>query len=48
MQSDVNSFGGDVVYDGFNMAIRDKENILDLHYEEQICSGFYYDDFNYL
>ena len=38
MQSDRNSFGGDV-----NKTLRDEENILD-----QKCSYYYYDDINFL
>ena len=33
MQSDKNSFCGDVVMDSFNKASRDKENILDQIYK---------------
>ena len=40
MQSDGNSFGGDVVLDRVNMVFRDEDNILD-----QIFSEFYYGDF---
>ena len=46
MQSDGNSFFGDVVSDRFNKAPRDGDNISDQKYEKQICSDFYDDDFN--
>ena len=36
MQSDRNSFGGDVVLDSFNMSYRDEDSILDQKYEKQI------------
>ena len=35
MQSDRNSFGGDVVSDSFNKPFRDEENILDQIYESK-------------
>ena len=38
-------FWGDVVFDSFNNASRDEDNIL--YQLEQICSDFYYDDFKY-
>ena len=34
MQSDGNSFGGDVVLDNYNNAFRDEDNILDKKYEK--------------
>ena len=34
MQSDGNSFCGDIVFDIFNMAYRDKYNILDQKYDK--------------
>ena len=36
MQSDGNSFCGDVVLDGFNMSYRDEDSILEQKYEKQI------------
>ena len=36
MQSDGNSFCGDVVLDGFNMSYRDEDSILEQKYENQI------------
>ena len=38
MQSDRNSFGGDVVFDSVNMAFTYEDSILDLTYEKQIFS----------
>ena len=45
MQSDGNSFWGDVVLDSFDMAYRDEDNILDQMNKTNMF-GFYYDDFN--
>ena len=45
MQSDGNSFCGDVVLDNFINASKDENNILDQTYKKQICSFFYYDGF---
>ena len=42
MQSDGNSFGGDVVLDSFNKTYRDEDSSLD---HKQKCSEFYYGDF---
>ena len=42
MQSDENSFYGDVV---FNKAYRDKDSILDQKYEKQIFWDLYHEDF---
>ena len=36
MQSDRNSFWGNVVLDSFNMAYRDESSILNHNYEKQI------------
>ena len=36
MQSDGNSFYGDVVLDNYNKAYRDKDNIIDQKYKKQI------------
>ena len=48
MQSDGNSFGGDVVLDSFNVAFRDEDSILDQKYEKQILWDLYYEDFEML
>ena len=48
MQSDGNSFCGDVVWDGFNMSYRDEDSILEQHYENQISWDLYYKDFIFL
>ena len=45
MQSDGNSFCGDVVLDGFNMSYRDEDSILEQKYEKQISWYLYYEDF---
>ena len=45
MQSDGNSFCGDVVLDSFNKAYRDKDTILDQKYEKRIFFYLYYEDF---
>ena len=45
MQSDRNSFCGDVVSDSFNKTSWDKNSSLDQIYTKQICSEFYYDVF---
>ena len=47
MQSDENSFWGDVVLESFSMAYRDEGSILDQKYEKQIFCVLYYDDFLY-
>ena len=39
MQSDRNTFYGDVVLDSFIVASRDEDSILDYIYEMQIFSG---------
>ena len=48
MQSDMNSFWGDVVFDSFNQVSRYKDNILDQIYKKQICSDLYCGDFDIL
>ena len=48
MQSDGNSFGGDVVLESFSMANRDEGSILDQKYEKQTIWVLYYEDFSYL
>ena len=40
MQSDGNSFGGDVVSDSFNKTLRDEENILDQVYKSKYVRIF--------
>ena len=45
MQSDGNSFCGDVAFDSFNMSYREEGSILDLKYEKQISWYVYYEDF---
>ena len=45
MQSDGNSFCGDVVWDGFNMSYRDEDSILEQQYENKISWDLYYEDF---
>ena len=45
MQSDWNSFRGDVVLDSVNVAYRDEDSILDQIYLKQIFLDFYYEDF---
>ena len=47
MQSDGNSFFGDVVLDSFNKEYRDKDSILDQKYEKWIFWDLYYEDFNF-
>ena len=44
MQSDGESYCGDVVLDSFNMEYRDKDSILYLKYGEQLFD-FFYEDF---
>ena len=44
LQSDGNSFCGDVVLESFNEASRDEENIFAQIYV-CLCSDYYYDDF---
>ena len=41
IQSDRNSFCGDVVLGSFNMAFGDDNSILDQIYENKICYFFY-------
>ena len=47
MQSDRNSFCGDVVLNCVNKAFREEDSILDEIYEEQVFSGLYYDDLSF-
>ena len=47
MQSDGNSFFGDVVLDSFNMSFRDEDSILDIEYEKQKFCALYYEDCNF-
>ena len=44
MQSDGNSFIGDVVMYSFYMSYRDEDSILDQKYEKQIFYALYYGD----
>ena len=45
MQSDGNSFRGDVVLGSFNMSYRDEDSILKQKYENQISWDLYHEDF---
>ena len=45
MQSDGNSFCGDVVLGSFNMSSRNEDSILEQKYEKQISLDLYYGDF---
>ena len=45
MQSDGNSFGGDVVLKSVNMASRGEDSILGKIYDNQIFSDLFYEDF---
>ena len=47
MQSDGNSFCGDVVLDSFNMQYRDEDSILDQIHEKPIFSNFLYADLKF-
>ena len=47
MQSDGNSFCGDVVLDSFNIEHSDEDSILDKKYEKQIIWKLYYKDFEF-
>ena len=40
----LNSLLGVVVMDGFNMAYRDKDSILEQIYEKQLFLAFYYEE----
>ena len=44
MQSDGNSYCGDVVLDSFNMTYRDEDGILDQKYEKQIFWDLYHEE----
>ena len=46
MQSDGNSFYGNVVLWSFNKLHRDKDGILDQKYEKRTFRDLYYEDFN--
>ena len=48
MQSEGNSFYGDVVFLSFNRAFRDKDSILEQKYEKRIFWDLYYEDFNFI
>ena len=45
IQSDGNSFWGDLVLKSFMMAYRDEGSILDQKYEKQLFWDLYYGDF---
>jgi len=47
MQSDGNSFYGDVVLDSFNMVYIDEDSILDERYVKRIFWDLYYKDFQF-
>ena len=47
MQSNGDSFCGDVVLDSFNISYRDKDSISDQKYEKQISWALYYEDFSF-
>ena len=47
MQSDRNSFGGDVFLDSFNMAYKHEDSFLDQKYAKQISRNRYYKDFEF-
>ena len=47
MQSDGNSFYGDVVLDGFNMVYSDEDSIKDRKYEKRNFWDPYYVDFKF-
>ena len=48
MQSDWNSFVGDVVFDSFNMAYRYEDSILDQYTKRKIFLDLYYKDLKFL
>ena len=48
MQSDGNSFIGDVVLETFNMSYRDKDSMLDQKYKKKIFCALYYKDLKFL
>ena len=48
MQSDRNTFYGDVVMDSCNKTSRNEDNILDQIYQIQIFSDLYYEDLKFL
>ena len=47
MQSDGNSFWGDVVLDSFNMVNSDEDSILEQKYEKRFFWDVYYEDFKF-
>ena len=47
MQSDGNSFCGDVVLYSINMAYSNKDSILNQKYEKELFWNLYYGDFNF-
>ena len=47
MQSNWNSFGGDVVLDSFNIAYRHEDSVLEQKHEKKISRNRYYKDFKF-
>ena len=47
MQSDGNSFVGDVDLDSFNISYRDEDSNLDQKYEKKTFCALYYIDFKF-
>ena len=47
MQSDGNSFCGDVVLDTFNMVYSNEDSIFDKKYEKRIFGELYYEHFKF-
>ena len=47
MQSDGNSFCGDVVLDSFNIVKSDKDSLKDQPYEKRILRDLYHEDFKF-
>ena len=47
IQSDGNSFCGDVVLDSFNIVYSDEDSILDQKYEKWIFWNLYYEDLKF-
>ena len=47
MQSDRNSFCGEIVLDSVNMASKDKDSFSEQIYKRQMCPDLYYDDFKF-
>ena len=47
MQSDGNSFCGDIVLDSFNMVYSDENSIYDQKYEKRTFWDLYFEDFKF-